>query len=147
VRVAVQPNDDLSLAELLVSPLIGWDQEQLRELAVGRRGSLWRQLRARRTESRLFGSAHEALAELLRIADFVTPARYLETILSGPMQGRRRLYSRLGMASRDPIDELMNSAWSSNATRSRPWTASCRGSRVARWMCSATRRSPATKSG
>src|SRR6185369_16807155 len=30
--------------------------------------------------------------------------------LSGPMQGRRKLYSRLGIAARDPIDELMNSA-------------------------------------
>ena len=26
------------------------------------------------------------------------------------MQGRRKLYSRLGMAARDAIDELMNSA-------------------------------------
>lgn len=110
VRFAVQPDDDLSLAELLVSPLLGWDQDQLRELAVGRKGSLWRELRRRAAESRLFGSAHEQLAELLRVADYLTPARFLETILSGPMQGRRRLYSRLGMASRDPIDELVNSA-------------------------------------
>ena len=34
-RFAVQPNDDLNLACLLVSPLIGWDQEQLRALAFG----------------------------------------------------------------------------------------------------------------
>ena len=38
------------------------------------------------------------------------PSRFLETILTGPLQGRRKLYSRLGLASRDPIDELMNSA-------------------------------------
>ena len=44
------------------------------------------------------------------MADFTTPSRFLETILSGPMEGRRKLYSRLGMAARDPIDELMNSA-------------------------------------
>ena len=55
-------------------------------------------------------AAHDALAELLRIADFTTPSVFLETVLSGPMQGRRKLYSRLGMAARDPIDELMNSA-------------------------------------
>ncbi len=107
VKFAVQPNDDLSLACLLVSPLIGWDQDQLRVLAFGRKGSLWRELRQRSTE---FADAHEALSELLRMADFTTPSRFLETILSGPMQGRRRLYSRLGMAARDPIDELMNSA-------------------------------------
>ncbi|HEX8938149.1 MAG TPA: double-strand break repair helicase AddA [Sphingomicrobium sp.] len=107
VKFAVQPNDDLSLACLLVSPLIGWDQDRLRELAYGRKGSLWRELRQRAGE---FRDAHDALAELLAIADFTTPSRFLETILTGPMQGRRRLYSRLGMASRDAIDELMNSA-------------------------------------
>jgi ATP-dependent helicase/nuclease subunit A len=107
VKFAVQPNDDLSLACLLVSPLIGWDQDQLRALAYGRKGSLWRELRQRADE---FGEAHDALAELLRIADFTTPSRFLEIILTGPMQGRRRLYSRLGMAARDAIDELMNSA-------------------------------------
>jgi ATP-dependent helicase/nuclease subunit A len=109
-RFAVQPNDDLSLACLLVSPLIGWNQEQLRELAFDRRGRLWRELRRRADESEAFRAAHETLGELLRIADFTTPSRFLETILSGPMEGRRKLYSRLGMASRDAIDELMNSA-------------------------------------
>jgi ATP-dependent helicase/nuclease subunit A len=110
IKFAVQPGDDLSLACLLVSPLIGWDQEQLRELAYGRKGTLWRSLRERAGEVPLFRAAHDELAELLRIADFVTPSRFIETILSGPMQGRRRLYSRLGMEARDAIDELMNSA-------------------------------------
>ena len=110
VRFAVQPNDDLSLANLLVSPLIGWDQDQLRELAYGRDGPLWRELRRRSGESEALIAAHEALSELLAIADFTTPSRFLETILSGRMQGRRKLYARLGTAARDPIDELMNSA-------------------------------------
>ena len=107
VKFVVQPNDDLSLACLLVSPLIGWDQDLLRALAYGRKGSLWRELRSRAAD---FQAAHNALSELLRIADFTAPSRFLETILSGPMQGRRKLYSRLGMAARDAIDELMNSA-------------------------------------
>ncbi|MFL6743137.1 MAG: double-strand break repair helicase AddA [Sphingomicrobium sp.] len=106
IKFAVQPNDDLSLACLLVSPLLGWDQDQLRNLAYGRKSSLWRELRQRASD---FRETHDLLAELLRIADFTPPSRFLETILSGPMQGRRRLYSRLGMAARDPIDELMNS--------------------------------------
>jgi ATP-dependent helicase/nuclease subunit A len=110
VSFAVQPNDDLSLACLLVSPLIGWDQEQLRELAYGRKGTLWRELRQRAGQDAAFQTAHDALSELLRIADFTTPSRFLEAILTGPMQGRHKLYSRLGMAARDAIDELMNSA-------------------------------------
>ena len=110
VKFAVQPDDDLSLACLLVSPLIGWDQEQLRELAYGRKGKLWRELRRRSDESDALRSAHDELSGLLRIADFTTPSVFLETILSGRMEGRRKLYSRLGMAARDPIDELVNSA-------------------------------------
>ena len=110
VKFAVQPSDDLSLACLLVSPLIAWDQDQLRELAYGRSVSLWRELRRRAAENEAFGTAHDALAELLRITDFTTPSRFLETILTGPMQGRRKLYSRLGLEARDAIDELMNSA-------------------------------------
>jgi ATP-dependent helicase/nuclease subunit A len=111
IRFAVQPDDDLSLACLLVSPLIGWDQDRLRDLAYGRdKAPLWRKLRERVGESDDFRLAHDALAELLRIVDYVTPSRFLETILTGPMNGRRRLYSRLGIAARDAIDELMNSA-------------------------------------
>jgi ATP-dependent helicase/nuclease subunit A len=107
VKFAVQPNDDLSLACLLVSPLIGWSQDQLRSLAYGRKGSLWRELRQHAEQ---FQEAYELLAELLSIADFATPSRFLETILTGAMQGRRKLYARLGMAARDAIDELINSA-------------------------------------
>jgi ATP-dependent helicase/nuclease subunit A len=110
VKFAVQPHDDLSLACLLVSPLVGWDQEQLRSLAYGRKSSLWRELRQRAGERELFSLAHEALSALLDMADFTTPSRFLETILSGPMQGRRKLYGRLGFAARDAIEELMNSA-------------------------------------
>ncbi len=111
VKFAVQPSDDLSLACLLVSPLIGWDQEQLRDLAYDRKGiSLWRALRQRADKSPPLLAAHDALAELLRIADFTTPSRFLEAILSGPLQGRRKLYGRLGLAARDAIDELVNSA-------------------------------------
>jgi ATP-dependent helicase/nuclease subunit A len=110
VRFVVQPNDDLSLAELLVSPLVGWTQEQLLDLAADRRGRLWRALRDRSDENDLFRAAHQQLGELLRIADYVSPSQFLETILSGPMGGRRKLYGRLGVASRDPIDEVMNSA-------------------------------------
>jgi ATP-dependent helicase/nuclease subunit A len=110
IRFVVQPNDDLSLACLLVSPLIGWNQDQLRALAWNRPGRLWRELRQRSGESDAFRVAHEGLSSLLAIADYTTPSRFLETILSGPMEGRRKLYGRLGMASRDAIDELMNSA-------------------------------------
>ncbi|MEO5613017.1 MAG: UvrD-helicase domain-containing protein, partial [Sphingomicrobium sp.] len=111
VGFAVQPLDDLNLANLLVSPLIGWSQEQLFEIANDRKKvPLWRVLRQRASEQPHLTAAHDALGSLLGIADFTTPARFIETILSGPMDGRRKLYRRLGLAARDPIDELLSSA-------------------------------------
>ncbi|HEY0628397.1 MAG TPA: UvrD-helicase domain-containing protein, partial [Sphingomicrobium sp.] len=110
ITFAVQPLDDLNLAGLLVSPLIGWDQDQLYGLAYGRKGKLWTELASRREEQPHWIEAHSILANWLAMADYVTPARYLETILSGPFGGRRKLLRRLGEAARDPIEELVASA-------------------------------------
>ena len=61
VTFAVQPLDDLNLANLLVSPLIGWTQEQLFDLAYGReKAPLWRHLRDRAGEREDFAAAHAA---------------------------------------------------------------------------------------
>ncbi len=106
IRFALQPDDDLSLANLLVSPLIGWTQEQLLAGALREGGSLWRHLR--QTNS----AAVEPLSRILRRADFATPYRFLEELLSGEMDGRRKLIARLGEEARDPIDELLNAALS-----------------------------------
>ena len=110
IGFAVQPLDDLNLAALLVSPLIGWSQEQLYDLAFGRKNKLWTELAGRREEQVHWAAAHAILASWLAIADYVTPARFLETILSGKLDGRRKLLHRLGEAARDPIEELVSSA-------------------------------------
>lgn len=106
MRFAVQPEDELNLASLLVSPLIGWDQERLMAVARRARGrSLWEWLRVTESEESL-----GPLRALLAAADFMTPYDYLERILSGEMQGRRRLLARLGPEAGDAIDELLNAA-------------------------------------
>lgn len=107
LRFAVQPEDDLNLAALLVSPLIGWTQEQLMERLIGRRTGLWQHLTRTLDDGPL-----APLRDLLARADFTTPYRYLEAILSGPTQGRRRLIERLGTEAADPIEELLNAALS-----------------------------------
>ena len=107
---AVQPLDDLNLANLLVSPLLGWSQEDLLDLAASRTGRLWPALRDRAAGNPKAAEARDVLLQLLNMADYTTPARFLETILSGPIGGRRKLTKRLSMAARDPIDELMSSA-------------------------------------
>jgi ATP-dependent helicase/nuclease subunit A len=112
IGFAVQPLDDLNLANVLVSPLVGWDQQQLFDLAHPRRKGvpLWAELQRRRDEDGAIAQAHAILSDWLSMADYVTPARFLETILSGPLDGRRKLLKRLGEAARDPIEELVASA-------------------------------------
>lgn len=105
LRFAVQPEDDLNLACLLTSPLVGWTQDELYARAFGRTEGLWRHLRGT-----LDDDALAPLRGLLSVADLMTPYRYLEHILSGPLQGRRRLLARLGTEARDPIEELLNAA-------------------------------------
>ncbi|MCJ8189946.1 double-strand break repair helicase AddA [Sphingomicrobium aestuariivivum] len=109
MRFATQPGDDLSLACLLVGPLIGWSQDELAALAMDREGaSLWKSLQ--RAETRPAMEARRVLDPLLGMADFTGPGAFLEAILSGPMDGRRKLMARLGHDARDPIEELLNAA-------------------------------------
>ncbi|PZU45777.1 MAG: double-strand break repair helicase AddA [Sphingomonas sp.] len=107
VRFAVQPEDDLTLASLLVSPFFGWDHEAVRALNGGRPG-LWAALG--RSGDDIAREARSWLSTVLALADTVGPARFLDTILSGPLQGRRCLIARLGAEANDPIDELLQQA-------------------------------------
>jgi ATP-dependent helicase/nuclease subunit A len=102
MRFAAQPQDDLNLANLLVSPLIGWSQDDLLAVAHKRPGVLWDALST--------GEARDALLEMLSAADNITPYAFLENLLSGALQGRKKLLARLGAEARDPIDELLNAA-------------------------------------
>ena len=109
LRFAAQPLDDLSLANLLVSPLIGWSQDQLLELAWRPKGvALWDHLR-RSGHPEVMATA-ESLRDLLRRADTELPQALLYWILAGPWAGRRRLVARLGSEANDPINELLNAA-------------------------------------
>ncbi|WP_439532974.1 double-strand break repair helicase AddA [Polymorphobacter sp.] len=107
-RFALQPADDLTLACLLVSPLIGLSHDQLFALAHGRPASLWAAVRA--SDDPAVGAARDWLAELLSFADFTPPYEFLERVLSGPMQGRARLLARLGPEARDAIDTVLDQA-------------------------------------
>src|SRR3546814_637802 len=55
-------------------------------------------------------AAADWLLAVLAKADFAAPYEFLETVLSGPLDGRRRLLRRLGEEARDPLDELLNAA-------------------------------------
>jgi len=102
IRFVLQPEDDLNLASLLVSPLFGLSQDELYQIGFGRSGSLW--------QAAANHPAAAGLRDLLARADLTSPYQFLEGILSGPLDGRRKLMRRLGTEARDPIEELLNAA-------------------------------------
>ncbi|KQS04500.1 DNA helicase UvrD [Sphingomonas sp. Leaf357] len=105
IRFVLQPGDDLSVASLLVSPLIGWTQDELMAAAPRGSVSLWQHLSRTQPRERL-----APLLGMLARADIATPYRFFEELLSGALDGRRKLLRRLGQEARDPIEELLNAA-------------------------------------
>ncbi len=108
IRFAVQPDDDLTLAALLVSPFIGLNHEALFKLAHGREKRLWATLKA--SADPALAAPREWLEQVLRLADLSAPYEFLESVLSGPLGGRSKLLARLGAEARDAIDRLLEQA-------------------------------------
>lgn len=109
LRFIVQPDDEYSIACLLVSPLIGWTQQQLYDETAARGRTPLRQWLASRDTPAARAAA--ARLELLRAGgDFETPFRLLDAILSGPLQGRRAMVARMGTEANDAIDALLAEA-------------------------------------
>lgn len=103
------PEDNLSLAAALRSPLFGWDEARIYNLAAGRSEKyLWATLRARSDE---FGAEHDMLQALRDEADYLRPFELLERILTRH-DGRRKLIARLGEEAEDGIDALLAQALS-----------------------------------
>ena len=107
-RFAVLPEDDLSMAEVLKSPLVGLNETALFDLANPRRGSLWSELKSRHLERPDFTHAHAVLSNLLARADTRPPFEFYAGLLQ---EGARLAFlSRLGADAEDPIDEFLNLA-------------------------------------
>ncbi|HEV7480819.1 MAG TPA: 3'-5' exonuclease, partial [Roseiarcus sp.] len=103
-RAALLPDDDLTLACALKSPLMGFDDDALMKIAARRSGSL-----AQALASANEGVAVEAARRLegwrARMKALSPFAFY--ALLLGQDGGRRALISRLGPEAADPIDEFL----------------------------------------
>ena len=108
-KFVLLPEDDLNLAVVLKSPFVGCDDNQLFELAYGRKGSLWRALRENKTGLSLFETARGFLSDLLAHADFVPVYEFFADIL-GRLGGRRKLLRRLGQEAAEPVEEFLSLA-------------------------------------
>ncbi|WP_380055874.1 double-strand break repair helicase AddA [Falsihalocynthiibacter sp. SS001] len=101
------PEDDLSLAAVLRSPLFGWSEQDLYTLAHGRSEKyLWRALQNRKSE---FPKTERILTDLRDSADFLRPYELIERCLT-LHKGRIHLVARLGAEAEDGIDALLNQA-------------------------------------
>ncbi len=99
------PQDDLSLATILKSPLFNWSEKELFDLAHDREDRfLWEELKKR---SDIFTHEHLVLSNLLASIDYLRPYELLEKILN-QYNGRANLISRLGAEAEDAIDALLS---------------------------------------
>ena len=103
-RAALTPDDDLTLACLLKSPLIGLDEDDLFSLAANRQGSLASALAA--SDDERARAAARRLAIWRERARTLTPYAFYARLL-GEDGGRKALLSRLGPDAADPIDEFL----------------------------------------
>lgn len=99
------PEDDLSLAEVLKSPLFGLDDDDLFKLCYRRSGSLWKSLE----QCSDYAAAAETLKRLMNMADYVRPFELYSEVL-GVLHGRRLFAERMGSEAEDGLDEFLNLA-------------------------------------
>ncbi|MGL4489880.1 MAG: double-strand break repair helicase AddA [Rhizobiaceae bacterium] len=110
-RITLQPDDDLSLAALLRSPIFGLSDDALTELASERKGavSLLDRLKERAQADDTLKAIADDLQRWRDTADFVPVYEFFAHIL-GRDGGRAKLIARLGEEASDIIDEFLSYA-------------------------------------
>ncbi len=110
LKVLALPQDCLSLACALKSPLFGWSEARLFALAHPRPEgqTLWEAL-DRRPDAHPDAAARDAFRDLRRHADFLRPFELASRLLLRH-DGRRKLLARLGPEAEDGIDALLHQA-------------------------------------
>ena len=106
-KFLLYPQDSLSLAEVLTSPLFSIDSGLLEDLCYNRalNESLWDRIRASENET-CRNICHE-LKTLLGNLDYVRPYELFNFVLS-QMNGRKKFIARMGQEVEDPLDEFIN---------------------------------------
>ncbi len=127
-RFCLLPEDDLTLAEVLKSPLIGWDDDDLFALSYARERTLWQELCNPNWE-RLDSLGREIsitdvdkikavqlyLSRMIGRVRTLNSYEFLSIILNekcpaDSYSGMRAICKRLGEEAFDPIEELLNMA-------------------------------------
>ena len=108
LKFADLPEDDLSLAEALRSPLLGFSEDDLFRVAHGRgKQTLWQNLRDNFADQ--YPDQVAMLVSISNSADFLRPFELIERIMTRH-KGRENILARLGLEAEDGIDELLSQA-------------------------------------
>lgn len=106
----LQPRDDLTLACLLKSPLIGLDEDKLYSLAIDRAPQTLLE-RVQQQAPEIATYLHDLCKIAVRTGPFMLFSHILRTPCPGDeISGRRAFMARLGPDSMDPLDELLSAA-------------------------------------
>ena len=110
-RFAVLPEDDLSLAALIKSPLLGLDEDDLFRLAALRPDgmSVWRMLGELALTDAAFAAVLQKLNHWTAKAAELPPHDFFASVV-GPDGGRRAYLARLGHEVGDVLDEFLGLA-------------------------------------
>jgi ATP-dependent helicase/nuclease subunit A len=107
----LMPDDDLTLAVVLKSPLFGFDDDDLFALAYGPRGSLWTALQSKAKDDFRFAETVGTLTAWLARADFLPPYEFFSELLGADAQRlRKAMLTRLGPEAAEAIDEFLDTA-------------------------------------
>ncbi len=104
-HAVLQPEDDLALACLLKSPLLGLSEDDLFKLAYGGEGSLWQALERNPD----YSAAAKKLGAWRKLARAVSPFGFFAHVLEAE-SGRKAFGARLGAECFDAIDEFLSLA-------------------------------------
>lgn len=108
-RALLLPDDDLTLATALKTPLIDLNDDDLLRLAPGRKGSLRAALQEAAASEPRYAAAEARLVDWAREAGRSGPFRFFAGLL-GPGGGRNLAIARLGAEAGDALDAFLNAA-------------------------------------
>ncbi len=111
-RAVLYPHDDLSLAETLKGPFFNFDEDALYDLAAERaERRLWDEFAKRRTERPDLAAAFDQFDAARAVAARAGAVEFFSFILeTGDPSGWNRLFRRLGLPAREPVEELLRQA-------------------------------------
>lgn len=106
---SLQPHDDLTLAVILKSSLLGMDEQALYDLAYNRNASLWQTLNQSHHHD-----VRDYLKKIINLSRNVTPFSFFNFLLHDTCPANRKsglqaIRERLGDDATDPVEEFINS--------------------------------------